>query len=204
VSIGKRVSDAIDKMKASDPESALFAICAALEATAVKEFGQKGRSSYKDFIAQNLGLITDIALGGRRILNLQLEFHHPEMKKNGNGVYPIEEIFYHAVRCGLYHEAGLPSNLQFTNEYQIRCNYGALVLPASLVYGLIVAVVVAPVNAGESTGQPNMLIMGQVPIPISKLWGRRAELLWLLDAEAEARRLHSEGQKVVPNQSLRT
>src|SRR5258708_38169777 len=101
MSIGKRVSDAIDKMEASDPEGALFVICAALEATGVKEFGQKGRSSYKDFISQNLGLITDIALGGR-ILNLRLEFDHPEMKKNADGVYPIEEIFYHAVRCGLY------------------------------------------------------------------------------------------------------
>lgn len=191
MSIGKRVSEAIDKMEASDPEGALFAICAALEATAVKEFGQRGRSSYKEFISQNMGLISDIALG-RRIRGLQLEFDHPEMKKNADGVYPVEEIFYHAVRCGLYHEAGLPSNLQFTNEYRIRCNHGALVLPASLVYGLIVAVVVAPVNAGESALKPSVLNMGQFPIPISKLWGRRAELLWLLEAEAEVARLRIE------------
>jgi len=170
MSIGKRVSDAIDKMEASDPEGALFAICAALEATAVKEFGQKGRSSYKDFISQNLGLITNIAFGGRRILNLRLGFDHPEMKKNPDGVYPIEEIFYHAVRCGLYHEAGLPSNLQFTSEFQIRCEQGGkLVLPASLVYGLITAVLVAPVNAGESATKPSMLNIGEFPVPVSKL-----------------------------------
>lgn len=195
MSIGKRVSDAIDKMEGSDPEGALFAICAALEATAVKEFGQKGRSSYKDFISENLGLITDVALGGRRILNLRLAFDHPEMKKNADGAYPIEEIFYHAVRCGLYHEAGLPSNLQFTSELQIRCNNGALVLPASLVYGLIIAVVVAPVNVSEAAVKPSMFNMGTFPVPISKLWGRRAELLWLLDAEAEVTRLQMEAQK---------
>ena len=88
MSIGKRVSDAIDKMEASDPEGALFAICAALEATAVKEFGRKGRSGYKDFISQNLELITDIAMGGLRIQNLRLEFDHPEMKKTADWGVP--------------------------------------------------------------------------------------------------------------------
>jgi hypothetical protein len=200
MSIGKRVSEAIDKMVASDPEGALFSICASLEATAVKEFGQKGRSSYKDFISQNLGLITDIALGGLRILNIQLAFDHPEMKKNADDIYPIEEIFYHAVRCGLYHQAELPSNLHFTNNCQICTDNGVLFLPASLVYGFIVAVVVAPVNSGEIAAKPGMLKLGQFPIPISKLWGRRAELLWLLDAEAEATRLRKEEKRAAANQ----
>jgi hypothetical protein len=50
MSIGKRVSDAIDKMEASDPEGALFAICAALEATAAKESGQKGFCLVSSFL----------------------------------------------------------------------------------------------------------------------------------------------------------
>lgn len=195
MSIGKRVSDSIDKMEASDWEGGLFAICAALDATAAKEFGRSGRSSYRDFISQNLGLITNVAFGRGSILNLRLEYDHPKMKKNADGVYTIEEIFYHAVRCGLYHQAELPNNLQFTNEYQIRCDHGALELPASLVYGLIVAVVVAPVNADESSDKPSMLNLGQFPIPISMLWGRRAELLWLLDAEREVARVRIEASR---------
>lgn len=202
MSIGKRVSEAIDKMEASDPEGALFAVCAALEATAVKEFGQKGKSSFKDFIFQNLGLITDIALGGRRILKIRLAFDHPEMPKSTDGSYLIEEIFYHAVRCGLYHEARLPKNLQFTNERKIGCTKdGVLLLPASLVYGFIVAVIVAPVNVDETAHKPGTLNMGKFPIPISKLWGRRAELLWLLDVEAEVIRLCTEAQSATPNES---
>jgi hypothetical protein len=202
MSIGKRVSDAIDKMGASDPEGALFAICAALEATAAKEFGKPGRSSYKDFVSQNLGLITNIAFGRGRILNLRLDYDHPEMKKNSDGVYPIEEILYHAVRCGLYHTAGLPSNLRFVAEQKIYCNNGALVLPASFVYGLITAVIVAPVNAHESASKPSMLNLGEFPIPISRLWGRRVELLWLLDAVGEVTRLRLEAQQDRPNQML--
>ncbi|KPK50843.1 MAG: hypothetical protein AMK72_01250 [Planctomycetes bacterium SM23_25] len=34
--IGKQVAEAVDKMQAHDPDGALFAICAAVEATAVK------------------------------------------------------------------------------------------------------------------------------------------------------------------------
>jgi hypothetical protein len=199
MSIGKRVSEAIDKMQASDPEGALFAICAALEASAVKEFGKPGRASYKDFVSQNLGLITNVAFGRGRILNLRLDYEHPQMKKSPDGVYPIEEILYHAVRCGLYHAAELPSSLRFVAEQKIYSDKGALVLPASFVFGLITAVIVAPVNAHESASRPSMLNLGDFPIPISHLWGRRAELLWLLDAFAEVTRLHIEAQSARPN-----
>lgn len=194
MSIGKRVGEAIDKMEIADAEAALFAICVAIEATATKEFGKPGRSSYKDFIDQNFSLISNIALG-RTVEGFSLEYDHPDLKKNPSGIYPIQDIFYHAVRCGLYHQAGLPSNLKFIKEKQVRCNQGALCLPSSLVYGLIVAVVVAPVNNGETLEKPSMLNFGEFPIPISKLWGRRSELLWLLDAEAEVLRLQSEARR---------
>ena len=75
-------------------------------------------------------------------------------------------------------------------------------LPTSLLYGLIVAVVVAPVNVGESAIKPSMFNMGQFRIPISQLWGRRDELLWLLAAEAEVTRLDIEARKAVPNPTV--
>ena len=112
--VGKRISDTIDKMQAGDPEGALFQICAAIDVTARNEFGKSGRGSYKDFIHQNLGLITDIAFGGRRFLNLNLEYDHPELKKNPDGCVPVQDIFYHAIRCALYHEASLPDDFDET------------------------------------------------------------------------------------------
>lgn len=94
MSIGKQVADAIEKMQAKDAEGALFAICAAVEATAAREHGRGGRGSYKTFIRDNLGIITDVAFGGKRILNIRLAFDHPEMTKNADGVYSVEDIFY--------------------------------------------------------------------------------------------------------------
>ncbi|HEV3136978.1 MAG TPA: hypothetical protein VGZ26_03725 [Pirellulales bacterium] len=89
---------------------------------------------------------------------------------------------------GLYHEAKLPTNLKFIDEAKFYNENGVLCLPAALVYGFIAAVVVAPVNAGERLTKEGQLNFGEFPILINKLWGRRNELLWLLDAVNE---LHS-------------
>jgi hypothetical protein len=202
VSIAKRVSDSLDRMEAGDPEGALFAICAALEATAAKEFAQGGRTSYKEFIKQNMLLITGIAFGGPTIENLFLAFEHPELKRSADGMYSIQEIFYHVVRCGLYHEAGLPTNLQFAQDNQIRCHANLLVLPASLIYGLILAVVVSPSNAdaADPRAKPQVLNLGPTPIPISKLWGHPGELLWLLEVNREFGRLVAQAARVAGDQ----
>jgi hypothetical protein len=191
MSVGKRVSDTIDKMEIGDPEGALFQICAAIDVTAKTAFGKPGRGSYKDFIHHNLGLITDIALGGRKILNLNLGYDHPDLKKNANDCVSVQDIFYHVVRCGLYHDASLPDNLKFTDEMQIRIEDGVLILPSSLIYGLVIAVVVSPANRDQHTPKEGMLNLGNFPIPINKLWGRRDELLWLLDVVNEVKRLQT-------------
>lgn len=189
MSVGKRVSDTIDKMQLGDPEGALFQICAAIDVTAKTEFGKSGRGSYKDFVHQNLGLITNIAFGSCRILNLNLVYDHPDLTKNADGCVTIQDIFYHVIRCGLYHEASLPDNIKFTDEMQIRIKDGVLILPSALIYGLITAVVVSPANRAELAPVEGMLNFGDFPIPINKLWGRRDELLWLLDAVNEVKRL---------------
>lgn len=168
----------------------MFQICAAIDVTAVREYKQKGKASYKRFVHENLRLITNVAFGGKEILNINLGYEHPDIRKLDNGMSPIEDVVYHAVRCGLYHNACLPENLKFSDEGVIGVDEGSLILPAALVYGLMVAVIVAPVNKDESSPKASVLNLGTFPIPTAKLWGRRAELLWLLDAEAEYRRLH--------------
>lgn len=194
MSIGKRVSEAIDKMQAGDPESALFAICAAIEATAAKELGRTGRSTYKTFIHDNLAIITQVAFT-RRVMNLHVAFDHSSqsIKTGPNGECSVEDIFYHAVRCGLYHSAELPLNLRFIDEKKISCEGGVLHLPSALIYGLITAVVIAPVNRDEVANASPMFNWGSgFRIPVSLLWGRRAEFQWLLDVEMESLRIQAE------------
>ena len=181
MSVGKRVEDAIAKMDEGDPEGALFQISSAIDATAKKERNKGGRTSYKDFIHENLGLITNVAFGGKSILNLHLGYKHPEIETDDKGLCTVQDVFYHAVRCCLYHEATLPDNLRFTDEGQIRLDAGALVLPSALVYGLISAVVVSPANANERVSGCSVLNLGKEPMLLNCLWGKRDEFLWLLE-----------------------
>ena len=44
MSIGKQVSEAIDKMQAGDTEGALYALCSAVDATATREYGKRGKA----------------------------------------------------------------------------------------------------------------------------------------------------------------
>ena len=197
MSIGKRVSEAIEKMDSSDYEGALFAICAAIDATAVKEFNKRGRDAYKEFLHQNLGLITDIAFGGRRILNLNLAYDHPNLKKRPDGTCSIQDIIYHAVRCGLYHEAKIPDNIKFVQEQLITTKENNLTLPSSLIYGFIVAVIISPVNIKEKTSKDEILNLHNFPIPINRLWGRKEEFFWFKNLITEAIRIQEKQENKV-------
>ena len=183
MSIGKKVSRAMDELQAGDAEEALYQISSAVEATAKAEYGTGGRGNYKNFIHDNFGLITKIAFGHARILKLRIGYSHPEIKSDADGTCSIEEVFYHAVRCGLAHETKLPHNLVFTDEQAIKPDKsGTLFLPKSLVMGLIVAVVVSPANAGEKADKPCGIQYIGLNIPVEKMWGKRAELIRLHEA----------------------
>ena len=63
VSIGKRVSEAFEKMIAGDFESALFQICAPIEETAKREGYSAGKKGYKAWLKDSIPLITTIGIG---------------------------------------------------------------------------------------------------------------------------------------------
>lgn len=114
VSIAKRVAEAVEKMAQDDVEGALLPISAAIDATATKHFNRGGRDSYKRFLHENLGLITKIAFGPS-VLNINLKYDHPDIETGPDGLCTIEQILYHVIRCGLAHNADLPSTLKFVD-----------------------------------------------------------------------------------------
>lgn len=189
MSIGKRITDAVNKMQADDTEGALFAICAAIEATAKKEYGSGGRSNYKKFIRDNLELITSVALDGKIISSLHLGYSHPELKPSSDGAYPFEDILYHAIRCGFYHEAKMPQDIIFASGMAIGVNQGKITLPISFIHGLMVAIIASPHNSTESADENCMFKIGGFSIPFSKIWGMRDEMRWLMSIRNELQRI---------------
>ena len=161
MSVGRCIERAIDSYKRGDFEDAFIQASIAVASTSEKEYPKErfDNVKYKNFIRENIALITKVV--GNVILRkgISLKYSHPKLKKSQDGTYTIEEILYHIVRCCLIHEGGLPPNLSITDEncFKAEGDKSPLVLPATLVFGMVVAVAVSPENAVE-TISPNYRI----------------------------------------------
>ena len=192
VGIGKRVFEAVEKVQDGDPEGALIPVSIAIDATSRKQYGnrgrrdKKGKSRYKQFIHEYFPVITRVAFGGSAIGQLRVKYYHPEIKneQDPDGFCSAEAIFYCVIRCGLLHEACLPASLKFEEGNSITVQDGLLVLPASLIVGLVMAVVVCPANADESLPSECSLNIGGSDYPLSNFWGKKDDLLALYPTNA--------------------
>jgi hypothetical protein len=174
--IAKRVAAALKAMAKGDAEQGLNDICGSIEATAEAEYSAGGKKNYKKFIHENLGLITWMS-GLPTILNIRLAYQHPRIDLDANGTCGFEDVVYHAVRCGLYHASEWDDNLTFEDaQIMSIASDGRLILPKALVWGLIFAVVISPVNKSEKLDHPFGLRAGGTEVAIDKLWGTRDEL----------------------------
>lgn len=183
MSIGKRISEAVDRMMASDAEGALIPASIALDATASREYpAEKNNMAYKAFINANLATITKVAFHGPSIIGqLRVKYDHPDVKPASDGLCTFSQIMYHVVRCGLLHAAALPTDLRFSDRNTIQVQAGSLVLPASLIYGMLVAVVVSPVNSGESLADSYTLTYRNQMLQLNQLFAKPARLQQLFD-----------------------
>ncbi len=95
----------------------------------------------------------------------------------------MQEFFYHAIRCGLMHNASMPSDFEFISDAAISYSpAGKLQLSQNLVHGFIIAVGAAPPNQGERIGDGYRMIINTVLLKIDALWGQRDKVAWLLEA----------------------
>jgi len=173
MSVGKRVSKACKALTESDWEQSLHDICSAIDPTCKGEYGQSGKASYKRFVSENLPLITRIAFGGSSVGSLHVQCSHLGIPTEANGLCGVEDIIYHAVRCGLYHEAKLPDSLIFHSELTVKVETDKLYLPMALIYGVVLAVVLSPVNANERMGTDFTVGICNVKLLVDSLWGNR-------------------------------
>jgi hypothetical protein len=179
MSIAKRIEETIVKMSADDTEAALIPISIAVASTASLLYpGKKDNEAYKRFVAKNLGLITRVAFRGTAFAHMRVGFVHPHLKPASDGTVSIEQVLYHVVRCGLLHSASLPTELRFENRNVIIVDpdTNTLVLPSSLILGLLIAVVSSPVNASQRADDTCAFHWRGNEIKLNALWGNRSEL----------------------------
>ena len=187
MTIGKLVSEAIVKMNADDPEFALFLLCAPIEKTAAVEYGQRGRASFKRFIHDNVRLMTRFVFGSS-IGGINFAYSHPCPKPGHptEGIWTIEDVLYYAIRCGFYHDVELPPNIIFAKDNTFSGGGGQITIPAKLIHGVIVAVIVAPSNRHEKAEGTFTVLLRNEQLALDTLWGKRDELLRMMDAAERA------------------
>lgn len=101
----------------------------------------------------------------------------------------MPEMLYDVVRCTAVHEAGLPDNLRFTAQPVIQTGLdGELVLPISVIYGLLIAVVASSKNADEKAGGNPCFSFGGKSVQINELWGNREKVAAFLSNEKHGER----------------
>jgi hypothetical protein len=175
VSVGDRVKESIDHMTQGKIAQALTPACIALDITSQRHAGVKrsGRTIFKRFVQEYLWLITYVGFPGLMASTVRVPFTHPEVKADAAGTVGVEDIIYHVIRCALIHSDEKTAKIVWNKAVALGLDqHGNLVLNQGLVWGLVSAVVFAPVNKSESIPAEYWLQVGQFNMFISELWGR--------------------------------
>jgi hypothetical protein len=180
----RRVKVAAEHLLRDEFENGFIQICPAVEPVARAEgFAGGSGEVFKKWFESNQELFTRAAFGGTSVggesFRMRLDYE-PLRKLKKDGLSSLAEVMYHAVRCALAHEAGLPSNLRFINQLTIRAQDGALELPRTFAWALCVLVVTSPALASVDANVNMAFRIRNAELPSVCLWGRRDEVLWLL------------------------
>lgn len=187
MSIGSQVTDAIRKLSERRFEDAIVAASVALSATARLEFPNDGdKAACRKFLEHNLPIICRIgwvAFGVSQPINFR--YRRLDSRSPGISVRTMPEMLYDVVRCTAVHEARLPGNLRFTELPLIQTGLdGELVLPIDVIYGLLLAIVGSPSNAGEHVAGDPTFSFGGRSVRINELWGQRARVVEFIELTA--------------------
>ena len=179
MSVGKRIAETIDKLTTEDYEGALIPASIAVDATASNEYpGQNNNSAFKNFVGDNFHIVTRVSSGGQSCFGiLRVKYSHPRITSDANGACNVKDIFYHAVRCGLLHDAQLPTGIEFQKGNVISVRDGHVILPAEFITGLIVSVVLAPSNANETMPERYTMNLLNRSYILNDLFGQRETFL---------------------------
>ena len=156
--IGRNVKRALRAYEESDYEASAAAIFPAVDATGKKRFPAKGSGvRFRGIIEQQQDLITFLAIGNVII---------------GGSFYgkTMPEALWHFARCPLLHEAELDRRISFSNTDSLAIGE-TWNLPPSFLLGIIVSVVAARENLGETEVLTGVVRFGSDHLDIQTLWG---------------------------------
>lgn len=186
--VADKVAKSIEFFHRGDYAEALHQVCIAIDAT-VRTEGNTGREPFKRLISESFELIS-VAAFGVGIQNLWMRCRHRELIEHAKPkprpffLYSAAEITYHVCRCSLAHSGKLPTDILFGTEGKIDLTRtDVIVLPRDLIWGLMLAVVVRPCNAGAAIGNSLTIKIGSSQATLDSLWGNKATVERLMNRE---------------------
>jgi hypothetical protein len=167
--VGEFVQEAVDLMNSGAYDAAFPPTCGAIVETAKKAYGDGG--NYEKFIKENWELLSFMGLPRALPLPLNVPFALKRIVPSFNSHHGAKEIIFYVIQQTL--AAGkMPAQFAFasTDIFEIRRN--RLLLPVSLIGGLLGLVIVQPVNKDETIDEKYWMNIADFKMFISELWGR--------------------------------
>ncbi|MGB9689693.1 hypothetical protein [Thermogutta sp.] len=180
MSVASRVAEAVRHLIEKDYESAMIAVCVALDATAGREFPQFATISGAGkrctaFMNKNLDIITAVGFGGA-ICSAPGSTLNLKTPGSSNRLEALEKIIYKTLRCTLLHEASLPEKVVFTEDAFYGERDGHFYIPVPMIYALLLAVIGASSNSGcQIPGDLRIRIRGK-DLAVNELWGKADDI----------------------------
>jgi hypothetical protein len=171
--IGENVQEAIDFMESGLYENAFRVACFALEATLKKELDKEELAllDYKDFVNDHWKLISFMCLPGVNSHYLETQFVIREISLNPHRDYTVKEIVIFFITYVLKN-GKLPPDITFASGNNFDKKDGKLLVPSTLVSGLLGLIVLHPVNKNETIPDKYWINISDFKMFISELWGR--------------------------------
>jgi hypothetical protein len=183
MSVGDFINDSMLLLGHKRYESAMCLAMNALDVTASREYpvlagpGKVGERCMR-FVRDHYDIVTSVGTGGAIYSAPGSHLNLPDPKTGTTN--SLEGILYHTVRCLLTHETALPGDTFFNEQAVYGQTPQGFSIPAAMVYAVILAVVGANTNTGETSNADIGLIVRDQKIPIAECWGRKEKILSLL------------------------
>lgn len=165
-------------------DAAMMNVCHAVEGAAVRTFDGKGfgkNAIFTNFLRDNYDILGVCVAPGVNFATSRFKMTLPNPKATG-GLPDIADIIYGVHRCNHDHGQALPEGCELiANNGNHPCMYlgnGKVRLSRQVILGLLLTVVLAPVNRGlknPKLDECGILIKTdkhELPLMINDLWGR--------------------------------
>lgn len=170
--VGELVREAIEATERGAIETAFVSTCAAIEETLKKSLAQTDISSgdYRDFIKRHWRLLTFTGLPRALPLSLKVEFGLTKLI-HGFSLRNAEDTVFHIVWQTVV-VGHLPVQFKFHQGGAFEIEKDRILVPATLIRGLIGIVIFQPANKGESVPDNYWINISDFKMFVSEFWGR--------------------------------